>query len=268
MPSQLPVAIPAAPPVKPFCGETVDLMFDDWLPALQRAAEWNQWSDDETLLQLAGHLRGGALQEWSLLRTAEKESLEAAINVLRGRLDPGSRALAAQDFRHASPHEGESVADYIRCLKQLFWRAYGREEMSDETRETLLHSQLQEGLLYKLMKAPAVSGSHAYRELCLAASSEKRLVELAMRRQYQTPQSLASQRDDTSAQPSENVRNLLTCLPAPDSEDNAEVRQVQVHDHSSKQQYARVQLEGVPALGIIDSGSDITIMGGERGPVR
>ena len=36
-----------------------------------------------------------------------------------------------------------------------------------------------------VMKAPAVSGSHTYRELCLAArNEEKRLAELAKRRQY------------------------------------------------------------------------------------
>ena len=34
--------------------------------------------------------------------------------------------------------------------------------MSDET---FLHSQLQEGLSFELMEAPAVSGSHTYREL-------------------------------------------------------------------------------------------------------
>ena len=68
---------------------------------------------------------------------------------------------------------------------QLYCRAYGREGMSDETRNTLLHGQMQEGLCYELMKAPAVSGSHTYRELCIAArNEEKRLAELAKRRQY------------------------------------------------------------------------------------
>lgn len=60
--------------------------------------------------------------------------------------------------------------------------------MSDETRRTLLHSQLQEGLKYDIMKAPAVSGSHGYKELCLASrNEEKRLVELAKRQQYHQP---------------------------------------------------------------------------------
>ncbi len=47
-----------APPVEPFSGENPEVRLDDWLPALQRAAEWNQWTEEELLLQLAGHLRG------------------------------------------------------------------------------------------------------------------------------------------------------------------------------------------------------------------
>ena len=109
---------------------------------------------------------------------------------MRNRLDPCSRALAAQDFRHASQRRGESVADFIRRLEQMFKLAYGRDKMSDETRETLLHSQLQEGLSYELMKAPAVSGSHGYPELCLAArNEERRLAELG---QYLQPPTLSS----------------------------------------------------------------------------
>ena len=175
-----------APPVDSFSGETTGLTFDDWFPSLQRASDWNQWSDEEALIQLAGHLRGRALQERTLLRSTEKESPDAVVCALWGCLDAGSRALAAQDFRHASQREKESVADYISRLEQLFRQAYGREGMSDETRNTLLHSQLQEGLRYELMKVPAVSGSHSYRELCLAArNEEKRVAELAKRRQYQ-----------------------------------------------------------------------------------
>ena len=121
------------------------------------------------MIQLAGHL---PLQEWTLLRTAEKETLKAVTSALRSRLDLTSMALAAQDFRHASQHEGESVPDYISRIEQLYRRAYGREGMSDETRNTLLHGQMQEDLCYELMKAPAVTGSHMYRELCIAARNE------------------------------------------------------------------------------------------------
>ena len=108
-----------APLVDSFSVDTDEITFDDWLPALRRAAEWNGWSEAETLIQLAGHLRGRALQEWTLLRAAEKDSLQAATNGLRNQLDPGSRAVAAQDFRHASQRDGEPVSDYIRRLKQF-----------------------------------------------------------------------------------------------------------------------------------------------------
>ena len=152
------------------------------MPGLFRAAQWNDWSEHETLIQLAGHLRGRALQEWGLLTAREKKSLEEVTAVMRSRLDPSSRTLAAQDFRHASQQEGESVAYIIRRLEQLFKLAYGRDSMSEETRGTLLHGELQEGLHYDIMKAPAVSGSHGYKELCLTSrNEEKRLPELAKR---------------------------------------------------------------------------------------
>ena len=44
-----------APPIDAFDGESPDVLFEDWLPALQRAAVWNAWSKEETLIQLAGH---------------------------------------------------------------------------------------------------------------------------------------------------------------------------------------------------------------------
>ena len=57
--------------------------------------------------------------------------------------------------------------------------------MSAETRDTLLHGQLQEGLRYELMRSPAVSGAQNYKELCLAAKNEeKRLSELKKRQAY------------------------------------------------------------------------------------
>ena len=41
--------------------------------------------------------------------------------------------------------------------------------MSQETGNVLLHGQLQDGLRYEIMKAPAVSGVQSYNELCLAS---------------------------------------------------------------------------------------------------
>ena len=45
-------------------------------------------------------------------------------------------------------------------------------------------------------------------------------------------------------------------------EEIAEVRTVRVADKGSKPQCAKVQVQGVPAYGVLDSGADITVMGG------
>ena len=37
--------------------------FDNWIPILEQAASWNGWTEEESLMQLAGHLRGRALLE-------------------------------------------------------------------------------------------------------------------------------------------------------------------------------------------------------------
>ena len=49
-----------APPVDSYTGSDPELRFDDWLPTLERVAQWNSWSDEEKIMQLAGHLRGKA----------------------------------------------------------------------------------------------------------------------------------------------------------------------------------------------------------------
>ena len=91
------------------------------------------------------------------------------VESLQAWLDPGSRVLAAQDFRYTKQEEKEPVASFIHRLERTFQIAYGHDSMSTEARHTLLHGQLQEGLLHKLMQAPAVSGEKTYNELCLAA---------------------------------------------------------------------------------------------------
>ena len=62
-----------APPVDPFTGEGSELRLNDWLPYLERAATWNGWTDEERLMQFAGHLLGRALMEWNLLNEDEKK---------------------------------------------------------------------------------------------------------------------------------------------------------------------------------------------------
>ncbi len=68
-----------SPPINPYTGEDPEVRIDDWLPALKRAASRNDWSEMETLIQLADHLRGRALQEWNLLGETERSKLEVAV---------------------------------------------------------------------------------------------------------------------------------------------------------------------------------------------
>ena len=75
-----------APPIDSFTGEDPEVRIEDWLPALKRAASWNGWTEAEALIQLAGHLRGRALQEWNLLGELEWSKLDDAVKALRSRL--------------------------------------------------------------------------------------------------------------------------------------------------------------------------------------
>ena len=311
-----------APPVDAFTGENPEVRLDDWLPALQRAAEWNIWGQDELLIQLAGHLRGRALQEWNLLGGSERGTYDTAVTALRSRLDPGSKAMAAQDFRHISQKEGESVSNFIRRLERTFQLAYGRDGMLPETRDALLYSQLQEGLRDRLMEGPAVSGAANYQGLCIAAKNEeRRQAELFRRKQYRKPvppPRPSNREENRSAKPPnpkapekkcyfcEKVGHLVRDCPQrrsesagrppqrpkpthtkqvtvsegksenaestgvdpldllySSSEEETDVCLVRVGDECSQVQCAKVQVQGVPAFGIIDTGADITIIGGK-----
>ena len=50
-------------PVDLFTGESSDVLWEDWLPILECTATWNNWTESEKLLHLAGYLRGKAAQE-------------------------------------------------------------------------------------------------------------------------------------------------------------------------------------------------------------
>ena len=174
-----------APPIEPFTGDNEVVRLDDWIPTLQRASRWNDWSEEDLLLQLAGYLRGRAAQEWDLIGESDKCEFTKAVSALRSRR---SKTLFAQEFRHTLQKEQEGVSDYIRRLERAFRVAYGRENISCEVHETLLHGQLHEGLRYDIMKAPAVSGATSYTTLCVAAKNEeRRLTELRRRHQYSKP---------------------------------------------------------------------------------
>ena len=326
-----------APPVEQYTGENRDEQLDDWLPTLERAGQWNEWMPEELLLQLAGHLRGRALQEWNLLSQSEKSSWGSAIQALKSRLEPGVRALAAQDFRHLAQSDGEAVSDFLCRLERTFQLAYGRDHMSEETRSTLMYYQLQEGLSYSLMKSPAVSGARNYTELSLAAKNEeKRQAELIRCQQYhqaniprvgskklgtytRAPQQIKLEppsvqrstvpsrggqsssanetrrcykcdgvghlardckvkKSESSGQQQHRTRTnqVLTqekekgenvqpspvsfLLSSSDSEEGT-VKVVRVKDAGSAPRCVRVNIQGVPIFGLIDSGADITILG-------
>ena len=99
----------------------------------------------------------------------DKKSYTRAVEALKARLD---RILAAQEFRHTTQGEAEGVADFIRRLERTFNVEYGQEGMCTETRDALLHGQLQDALKHELMQAPDVSGAQTYKELCLVACNE------------------------------------------------------------------------------------------------
>ena len=125
------------------------------------------------------------------------KTFPSAVAALQGRLDSSNRVLAAQDFRHAAQRETETAAEFMRRLEQIYHVAYGRDRMSTDTRDILLFNQLQGGLKYDLMKAPAVSGLQGYQQLCLAAQNEeRRLIDLERRRQYSQPRPVSQPTQD------------------------------------------------------------------------
>jgi len=110
------------------------------------------------------------------------------MQALRTCLDPGSCALAAQDFSNVLQYDRGSVSDYITRLERSFQIAYGREQLSAETREAFLFSQLQAGLKLSIMESPAVSGSLSYKPLCVAAKQEEKHLSGLRRRKQQDKQ--------------------------------------------------------------------------------
>ena len=163
-----------APPIEFFSGEDPAILLDDWLPSLERASLQNGWSTADKLMQLSGHLRGRALQEWRLLHRSEQQTYSTAIEGLRTRFNPGSKTMAAQDFCHSLQRDGEVISDFIRRLEKTYQIAYGKDDLNAATWDALLYGQLYEGLCYDVMLSPAVSGAQGYRELCTAAKGEKR----------------------------------------------------------------------------------------------
>ena len=304
-----------APPIDLFTAESTEVTFDDWLLTLERAATWNGWTSSEALMQLTGHLKGRALQEWKLLTSEHKISYQAAIKALREKLDPGNQTLAALDFRHTTQKADEPVSDFIGRLEQIFQIGFGREHLSHETRDMLLYGQLQEGLLYTLMESPAVSGAQNYKELCVAAKrEERRLAELKRKQQSLKAQNVSDSGPTKKFQSQvyrRAYRSSNNYKQAGSKSDNVEIRKtrplrcyicdspehlarncrqknteapgklttqsksqktsnskvIRTASCSSKNQNGvrcvKVLIEGVPVTGLVDTGSDITIIRGD-----
>ena len=106
-----------ASPIDPFSGENHEITIKEWLPSLQRAADWNEWTKQEIVIQLAGHLHGRALQEWNLLDDSDKKNWQCAIKVLQSRLEHGNSTIAAQEFRHLHQGKKETVSKFISRLE-------------------------------------------------------------------------------------------------------------------------------------------------------
>ena len=120
-----------APPVDPFTGDSKgELNFDYWLPTLERAAKWNQWTEEE----LADHLQGRSFREWNLMSRDDRQSYSRAVRVLKEQVDTGQRALAAEYFCHLHQRDNETVGDFIGCLERTFQLAYSADVIAEETR--------------------------------------------------------------------------------------------------------------------------------------
>lgn len=66
------------------------------------------------------------------MEEADRKAWERATVNLQGRLDPGNKMIAAQDFRHTVQEETEGVADFTRRLEKTFKIAFVKDYFSRE----------------------------------------------------------------------------------------------------------------------------------------
>ena len=109
-----------------------------------------------------------------MLEDTDKVVWQEVAKVLQSRLEHGNHTMAAQELRYLRQGTTESFSEFIRRLKRTFRIAHGKRIMATESREALLHGQMQEGLLLKLMESPAVSGAVDYKGLCLVVKNEEK----------------------------------------------------------------------------------------------
>ena len=72
-----------------------DVLWEDWLLNFELAAAWNNWTEEEKLWQLAGHLRGKVSQEWTLLSDTDKLAFASDTDKLAFASDTDKLAFAS-----------------------------------------------------------------------------------------------------------------------------------------------------------------------------
>ena len=107
---------------------------------------------EEDLIQLAGNLRGRALQEWNLLSEGEHLTFNSAVKSLRNCLESGAKAMAAQDFQHCTQRDCEEVSNFITRLEKTSCLAYGHGATTKETRDTVLYGNCMKAWLSALWR--------------------------------------------------------------------------------------------------------------------
>ena len=170
---------------------------------MERAATWNGWGEEEKLLQLAGYLKGKALQE--MMSECDRSSFSMAATKLKQKLDQGAKKLADQDFCHATQKQKESVSNLIHHLEK-FRQAYGREALLQKLETLCYTASCIEGLRVEIMQAPAVSGAQSYAEPCVAAKNAQHRQDELYKRQAYSNSTGKTERTTHSPQPGTGSR--------------------------------------------------------------
>ena len=126
-----------------FSGEKSDLR--DWLCHFEIVSRWNEWTEREKGCNLAGSLRGSALQVLGELPVENVEDYQSILQVLKRRFDPNEKENQWRvEFRNRKKGKDESVTEFGFALGRIANRAY--PEMSHKDREVLVIDQFVEGL--------------------------------------------------------------------------------------------------------------------------